>query len=668
MTFAERENRIFQELASGNMPDFFRTLKKLTATFQDGNGISHELVYEVMPDYLAIGSNEDFCRIPMGPITAQKLANLIGATLPTAKLVDDIYRQADLKLAPITYAPVGNQNELVPQFIRHNQEIEAERLASGRPPGTLIGGIKKDVVISNKIVDPARANHVVIYGWHQLDGTPIQPLTNIHIDSYVDYSHGIRFLNAEMLVDSTVMTCTQILPHPTLYKILSNEAQPMSQPSYLKDNRLPRPPKSWGIRNDGMNGLELLIQPDSSVVSYTVWLSRDGIHFTDSLRLAPTELKIHGLPADSITFLRLTATNTMGTSAPTEVLAGVADRSQVRVLIINGFDRTSAGNTYNFVRQHGTALLANGHTFVSASNEAIADGLVSLADFDLVDYILGDESTVDETFAFAEQSRIRAFLRRGGRLLISGSEIAWDLDYKGSVLDQDFIRNFLKMTYRADAPNNQAGIYYQAEVLSETPFAGLPRLRFDDGSHGTINVKWPDVVQGSAGGRGFIQYVGLDTSAGFGGIYFDGLFPGGNRPGKLVALGFPFESIYPDSIRIKLMGKFIDFFALASEIEEPKAASSPLSYQLYQNYPNPFNASTIIRYSLPVAAQAQLKLFDVLGREVATLVDLPQPAGSHSFRLTLTEWPFSELLCSGIYFYQLRAGSYSETRRMTVVK
>ena len=102
-------------------------------------------------------------------------------------------------------------------------------------PGQLVGGIKKDVVLSNKIVDPARQNHVVIYGWHKLDGVPIQPLTNIHINSYVDYSHGIRLLNGEMLLDSVTVSIKSILADPLLYKVISNETGPMNQTSYLVD-------------------------------------------------------------------------------------------------------------------------------------------------------------------------------------------------------------------------------------------------------------------------------------------------------------------------------------------------------------------------------------------------------------------------------------------------
>ncbi|MGE5352395.1 MAG: T9SS type A sorting domain-containing protein [Acidobacteriota bacterium] len=234
MTFEQREAEIYNEISRGNVPDFLRNLVTISTTLKDAAGISHSVTYDVAPDYLAIGSNTDFCRIPMGPITAQRLANLIGATMPTSKLVDDIYAHSEVKLAPVTYAPVGNANELVSKFIDHNKAIDSERVASAGNLGQLTGGTKKDVVLSNKITDPTRPRHVVIYGWHKLDGSAIQPLTNIHIDTYVDYSHGIRLLNSDIIIDGISYKTDKVLADPVLYSIISKESGAMTQPGYIK--------------------------------------------------------------------------------------------------------------------------------------------------------------------------------------------------------------------------------------------------------------------------------------------------------------------------------------------------------------------------------------------------------------------------------------------------
>ncbi len=86
--------------------------------------------------------------------------------------------------------------------------------------------------------------------------------------------------------------------------------------------------------------------------------------------------------------------------------------------------------------------------------------------------------------------------------------------------------------------------------------------------------------------------------------------------------------------------------------------AGPLSILLLQNYPNPFNAGTVITYSLPVSGIVRLAVFDLLGREVARLVDGPQGPGTFTARFEATQLP------SGVYFYRLHAGAFAETKRM----
>ena len=87
-----------------------------------------------------------------------------------------------------------------------------------------------------------------------------------------------------------------------------------------------------------------------------------------------------------------------------------------------------------------------------------------------------------------------------------------------------------------------------------------------------------------------------------------------------------------------------------------------VSYKLYQNFPNPFNPSTKIKYSVLQTSQVQIKVFDILGNEIETLVNEEKPAGT--YELT---W-FAENLPSGVYFYQLKAGSFIETKKMVLLK
>ncbi len=110
--------------------------------------------------------------------------------------------------------------------------------------------------------------------------------------------------------------------------------------------------------------------------------------------------------------------------------------------------------------------------------------------------------------------------------------------------------------------------------------------------------------------------------------------------------------------------KQIDYdgsFEYSNEIEV-KPGTSPGSFFLNQNYPNPFNPSTMISYSIPEYSNVTLKVFDILGNEIETLINEEKPAGQYELK-----WNAEEQT-GGVYFYQLRAGSYSETKKMILMR
>ncbi|MEW5800389.1 MAG: phosphodiester glycosidase family protein [Bacteroidota bacterium] len=89
---------------------------------------------------------------------------------------------------------------------------------------------------------------------------------------------------------------------------------------------------------------------------------------------------------------------------------------------------------------------------------------------------------------------------------------------------------------------------------------------------------------------------------------------------------------------------------------------SPWTFELKQNYPNPFNPVTTIQFQIPFSTQATIKVYDILGREIATIIDQELNAGNH-----LIDWD-SSFVASGVYFYRLTAGNYIETKKMVVAK
>jgi hypothetical protein len=210
----EREEKILAEVKAGNVPAFLRKLVPVVVSAG-----TFTATYFVAPDYLAIGSDDDFFLAPLTPLTAQAIADRLDCVLPTPKMVDDIYRIATVKLTP---APIPPSPAMitVAVFLRHNEIVRAAR-GEGKPDGALVAGHKKDVVIANKLL--ATWGKVAIYGWHKPDGKPIQPLYTGHTATYADYSHGVRLVSRRMVVDGAAKTTDEVLADPKLAPLLSNE-------------------------------------------------------------------------------------------------------------------------------------------------------------------------------------------------------------------------------------------------------------------------------------------------------------------------------------------------------------------------------------------------------------------------------------------------------------
>lgn len=217
LSLEAREARIWQEVMSGNVPEFLRTLAPVTVTAGGRTAVCH-----VTPDYLALGSDADYFLCPMSPGLAQRIADRLGCNLPTRKMVNDIWAAAQVHLTPQPIPP-SPEMTTVPVFAQHSAMVWGLRSAvlADHPLGTLVGGDKKDVVVTPQLA--TRPGHVAIYGWHQLNGTPIQPLYLGHTDTWVDYSHGIRLVQSAMTVDGQPTTVDAVLGDAALAGLLSDE-------------------------------------------------------------------------------------------------------------------------------------------------------------------------------------------------------------------------------------------------------------------------------------------------------------------------------------------------------------------------------------------------------------------------------------------------------------
>lgn len=210
------DSLVYKMFETGCTPTFMDGWKRIDCQITDSIGKSIHAFYFVKPDFLRVGTDEDFIRVPMQPKTAQRIANRLGAFLSTPKISDDIYKTADVKLEPI---PLTENRETSNTFFYHNDLIEKQR--AGR--NALIAGHKKDIVLSPKIVQDSRLDREALYGWHKFDGTPIQNVYVGHIDWYVDYSHGVRLVRRDIWVDDVKMDYLDVFADKRLAPILSNE-------------------------------------------------------------------------------------------------------------------------------------------------------------------------------------------------------------------------------------------------------------------------------------------------------------------------------------------------------------------------------------------------------------------------------------------------------------
>ena len=160
-------------------------------------------------------------------------------------------------------------------------------------------------------------------------------------------------------------------------------------------------------------------------------------------------------------------------------------------------------------------------------------------------------------------------------------------------------------------------------------------------------ARWDGNTWHSFGGRGINQSL---NSLAIGTVYSlldspDGLYVGG----KFTHAGNKYSN---------MIALYTDF---ATSVDEENNIV-PDGFQLMQNYPNPFNPSSRIRYSIPQISYVTLKVFDILGNEIATLVNEEKGPGVYSVSINAVKY------ASGIYFYKLQAGSFVETRKMVLLR
>lgn len=130
---------------------------------------------------------------------------------------------------------------------------------------------------------------------------------------------------------------------------------------------------------------------------------------------------------------------------------------------------------------------------------------------------------------------------------------------------------------------------------------------------------------------------------------------------SIIVADFPLYFM-DSSTTASLLSKVMSDFNVVVGIDQQSAPLQPAHFSLHQNYPNPFNPNTTLRFELPRPALARLVVYDMLGREVAVLVDGYRLAGVHE-----VVWD-GAATASGVYFYRMTAGEFGQTRKMLLLK
>lgn len=215
---AVREANILQEFMNANMPNLLRNFVPITVS-SGGNTIT----YQVTPDVLCIGSDDDYVRMPMNPHTAQAIADKFNCSLITRKMSNDIWKASVNKLEPKPWGPPYDADmQRTYRIGVHNTTIQNQ--LAGKDPTALTSGHKKDVVLTNQLYPNNPHKRVAIYGWFQSNGQPIQGLNpTSHEDTYEDYSHGIRLVANDCTVNGVAMKIQDVFQHPIYSTLVSDE-------------------------------------------------------------------------------------------------------------------------------------------------------------------------------------------------------------------------------------------------------------------------------------------------------------------------------------------------------------------------------------------------------------------------------------------------------------
>lgn len=262
-------------------------------------------------------------------------------------------------------------------------------------------------------------------------------------------------------------------------------------------------------------------------------------------------------------------------------------------------------------------------------------------------------SQKDSLFSPAEIDSLTDFLHEGGRLLLTGQNLA---EYLKTAFP-DFLYQQIGARWVKNNGQLARNVY---GISSDILGVNFPHIRFN-GTDGAGNERLTDVLADSNGFTVAFSYKNTAIEGA------GGWKRNAESGSKIILLGFGFESINnieSAMTRNQIMRTLLTWLDIPTSIEQDLSSSLISGYELSQNYPNPFNPSTTIRYSVPAAGEASFFLYNANGEQIAEIFNGNVSAGSGSMELITGKYK----LASGIYFVRMISGKFSKSIKITLLK
>ena len=413
-------------------------------------------------------------------------------------------------------------------------------------------------------------------------------------------------------------------------------------------------PAWFALRSLGNGDVEIKIDPVYLATHYTVYAANPDVNTMEVFRNVQSCDTLRSLPHHAMYIVTVLASNQFG-NGPfcKDVLSIEIGETSNPILIIQSFDYEMEDNTNDFCIDHSQPMHDAGLGFDAISDEALWQANIDLNNYSMIDWICGRDRKIITEYT---KPKIKEYLESGGNLFISAEQIIENVS--GNTENEQFYADYLKaIRKKPDART------YGILTLPEGIFNGIENFTFDDGTQGTYNVSQPDGFKAVGGAVPILLYADKDSaSTGVAALSYEGKFGSSDLDAKLVYMGIPFESIYPDSLSEALMLNILDYFGF--EVLKTKIGQNRhiRSFKLTQNYPNPFNPVTKIEYSLSADENISLKIYDLKGNCLITLINKHMSAGTHQIQFDASDLP------SGVYICRLKAGKTVRSMKMLLLK